>query len=145
MSRKILIVDDNESERFLITRSLMKIGINIEDILTAVDGEEGYTIIKERDDIEVVLLDINMPKLNGLEVLGLVRNVNETPPPFIVMLTTSKHETDIGNAIAYGADAFSVKENDPSITIDILMAIKVLFIQKAVLPERLRKLFKYVR
>ena len=95
---------------------------------------------------QLVLLDINMPKLNGLEVLKMVREeYGDTPPPFIVMLTTSQHESDLGNAITGGADAFSVKPNEPSKMTDIIKAVKILFVQKDNLPSELAPVFQFLK
>jgi len=144
-ANKILIVDDNESERFLIHRILVKIGISSEDIEEAIDGEEGYNKIVHGNFIPyIVLLDINMPKMNGLEVLVKVRAEMQTLPPYIIILTTSQQESDLGNAITGGVNAFAVKPNEPSRIKNILDAVKLIFINKAVLSSELKKLFSYI-
>jgi len=144
MSNKILVVDDNEGERFLIKRSLLKLGVNANYILEAKDGEEGFDLIKSEHP-EVVLLDINMPKLTGLEVLTMIRRDKENPPPFIIMLTTSQHDKDLGNAITGGADAFSIKPNEPSKMKNILEAIKIVFLDKNNLDLDLTEFFQFIK
>ncbi len=144
MNAKILIVDDNEGERFLIRRSLIKLGIEEESILTAKDGEEGLGLIMEHEP-EVVLLDLNMPKVTGLELLHLIRRDKKYPPPYIVMLTTSQREEDLGRSVLEGADGFSVKPNEPSKMKDILSAIKIFFIDKKNISDELKGFFQYLK
>lgn len=144
MMGKVLIVDDNEGERFIIKRTLIKLGVEVESILEAKNGEEGYDII-DNGKIEVVLLDINMPKLSGLELLRMIRRDKFSPPPYIVMLTTSQNDDDLGSSIEGGADGFSVKPNAPSKMKEILSAIKIIFIDKQHLTEELCSVFQYLK
>jgi CheY-like chemotaxis protein len=140
----ILIVDDNEGERFLIRRSLVKLGIDEKLIKTAKDGEEGLELITEYDP-EVVLLDLNMPKVTGLELLHLIRRDKKYPPPYIVMLTTSQREEDLGRAVLEGADGFSIKPNEPSKMKEILSAIKIFFIDKKNISDELKSFFQFLK
>lgn len=140
----ILIVDDNEGERFLIRRSLIKLGISEDSILTAKDGEEGLDLITEHEP-EVVLLDLNMPKVTGLELLHLIRRDKKHPPPYIVMLTTSQREEDLGRSVLEGADGFSVKPNEPSKMKEILSAIKIFFIDKKNISDELKGFFQFLK
>jgi len=144
MEKKILIIDDNDVERFLLRRGLIKLGVDDKLILDAHGGEEGFKAISEHKP-EVVLLDVNMPKMNGLEVLEMIKNTYDTPPPYVVMLTTSQHESDLEASITSGADAFSVKPNEPSKMKEILRAIKIMFIHREDLDVDLKSVFQYIK
>ncbi|MBP6343221.1 MAG: response regulator [Candidatus Omnitrophica bacterium] len=89
---KILIVDDSELDRRLLVRILQKAEIKNE-ILQATDGEDGlHTLASNYKDICVVLLDWQMPKMNGIEVLeGIVKvpAVSDVP---VIMVTASGSE-----------------------------------------------------
>jgi len=69
MSAKILVVDDSASDRFIIERMLREY-----DILTACDGIEAMQQIDEHGDIDIVILDLNMPKMDGFEVLKALKS-----------------------------------------------------------------------
>ena len=64
MTIKILVVDDSASDRFIIENMLSDYGI-----VTACDGVEAMQMLKEHRDINLIILDLNMPNMNGFQVL----------------------------------------------------------------------------
>ncbi len=89
---KILIVDDSRMDRKLLTSSLTKSGIENE-VLQAIDGEEGLKILGENyQDIAIILLDWQMPKLDGIGFMQGVVNAPEVSSIPIVMITASGSE-----------------------------------------------------
>ena len=86
---KILIVDDSLMDRKLLASILKKNGISNE-VLQAADGEEGLTILSQNfKDICLILLDWQMPKMNGLDFMQGVVSVPEVSSIPIVMITAS--------------------------------------------------------
>lgn len=98
----ILIVDDSSTMRKIISRSLRQAGLSIDDILEAGDGIEGINVLQTSGKtINLILSDINMPNMDGLEFVKAVRANGYSMP--IVMITTEGGEDVIAEALASGA------------------------------------------
>lgn len=99
---KILIVDDSALDRKLLTRVLQKAAIPNE-ILQAEDGEQGLHMLASNfKDICVVLLDWQMPKMNGIEVLEGIAKVPAVADVPVIMVTASG--TDENKKLAYSVN-----------------------------------------
>ncbi len=96
----ILIVDDSSTMRKIISRSLRQAGLAVDEIFEAGDGVEGLNVLGSKD-VDLVLSDINMPNMDGLEFIKQVRANGKAVP--IVMITTEGGEDIIKEAIASGA------------------------------------------
>lgn len=108
MSKKInvLAVDDDMINLKLLKSMLLKTG-NVEDVIEAGNGSDAIGVLKSRNDIDLILLDIIMPVMNGIEMLKVVRadeNLKQLP---IIVLTTD--ETKKGEALEFGANGFLMK------------------------------------
>ncbi len=79
---KVLVVDDESNLRLVVKKELSRMGHYVE---TASDGEEAWQIIEEKD-FEVVLTDINMPRLDGIELLRRLKEKRQNPPE-VIMIT----------------------------------------------------------
>ncbi|SMP88606.1 putative two-component system response regulator [Epsilonproteobacteria bacterium SCGC AD-311-C15] len=102
----VLAVDDDIINLKLLKSFLMKSG-HVKEVLEAKNGSDAIGILKSRDDIDLILLDIIMPVMGGLEMLQVVRadyNLRQVP---IIVLTTD--ETKKTEALEYGANAFLMK------------------------------------
>lgn len=102
----ILAVDDDKINIMLLKSVLKKTGV-VKEIITATNGEEAMDVLKTRDDVDLVLLDIIMPIMNGLEMLQVARaddNLRQVP---IIVLTTD--ETKKEEALELGANDFLMK------------------------------------
>lgn len=113
MPYKILVIDD-DTELLKMLRRYFE--INKYEIITAEDGAEGLSKISLQPDI--ILLDINMPRIDGIEVCKRVRDKTSCP---ILFLTARVEEQDIVNGLSSGGDdyilkPFSLKELDARIT-----------------------------
>lgn len=104
--KKVLIVDDSPSVRQQVGLALKQAGFSI---LEAVDGQDGVNKINQDRDIGMVICDVNMPRMNGLE---LVESVQRTPGRNglpIVMLTTEGQPQLMQRAKKAGAKGWIVK------------------------------------
>src|SRR6056297_2804818 len=104
MSNKILIVDDEKNIRDLVKYNLEEIGY---DILEAEDGETA--INKTKNDVDLVILDLMLPKIDGLEVCKRIRNNEELKDTAIIMLTAKDEELDRILGLEIGADDYMTK------------------------------------
>ncbi|MEK6659110.1 MAG: response regulator [Campylobacterota bacterium] len=123
MSKKLIVlaVDDDMINLKLLKSMLMK-NENIAEVLEAKNGADAIAQIKSRPDINLVLLDIIMPVMNGLEMLEIVRaDVTMDQIPIIVLTTD---ETKKSQALELGANSFLMKpirNSDLTQRIDSLM------------------------
>jgi len=102
MSRKILIVDDEQNIVNIIAFNLKKEGY---ETIKAMDGEEGVRIAMEENP-DLILLDIMMPKMDGYEACKKIREKKNTP---IIMLTARAEEVDKVLGLELGADDYVTK------------------------------------
>jgi two-component system, chemotaxis family, chemotaxis protein CheY len=98
----ILIVDDSSTMRKIISRSLRQAGLAVDNIYEAGDGVEGLNALGQNDSVDLVLSDINMPNMDGLEFVKQARAQGFKAP--IMMITTEGGEDIIGEAIKNGAN-----------------------------------------
>ncbi len=107
MSFNVLIVDDDFINRKLISTLLRKHADLIGSMVEAENGSEALRILKENEDINMILLDIMMPVLDGKEFLKIFRSdEGNNNIPIIVLSTDDTQRTAVFN---YGADAFLLK------------------------------------
>ena len=108
----ILVVDDESRMRKLINDFLKVKGYNI---LEAADGEEALTIFEENNQkIDLILLDVMMPKLDGWSVLRQIRQTSNVP---IIMLTARGEEQDELFGFELGVDEYIAKPFSPKILV----------------------------
>ncbi|HVL38842.1 MAG TPA: response regulator [Fimbriimonadaceae bacterium] len=109
--RWILVVEDNPDDEMLATRVFKKLG-RIEEFVVARDGEEAVRILQEREAPTLVLLDLKLPRLSGVEVLTSIRDSERLGAIPVVILTSSSERTDLAACYALGCNAFVKKEID---------------------------------
>ncbi|HZR99323.1 MAG TPA: response regulator transcription factor, partial [Chloroflexota bacterium] len=123
---KILIIDDDGH-----ILDALAVGIQLQwqdaTVLTATSGEEGIQRFYEQDP-DIVVLDVNMPRKNGFEVLQDVRRVSDVP---VIMLTARADETDQVRGLEMGADDYVTK---PFSHLALLARIKAV-LRRAELPQ----------
>jgi DNA-binding response OmpR family regulator len=101
-SNCVLVVDDEPMVREVLTQYLANDGF---DVLEAGDGEEAIALITEHNP-SMVLLDLMLPKRNGLEVLSFIRTTSQLP---VILLTARGEEADRVRGLEAGADDYVVK------------------------------------
>ena len=102
----ILAVDDDMINLKLLKSMLKKSG-KAAEIIEAQNGSDAIGILKSRSDIDLILLDIIMPIMGGIEMLKVVRSDGNLKQVPIIVLTTD--ETKKSEALEYGANAFLMK------------------------------------
>ena len=118
MNNKILIVDDEYKMRFIIRDFLKREGF---ECIEASDGEEAIQCFLENKDIDLVLLDIMMPKLDGWETCQKLRQYSDDIP--ILMLTAKSENEDIVKGLRLGADDYVSKPFHMPILIERIKAL----------------------
>jgi CheY-like chemotaxis protein len=103
---KVLIIDDDYINRKLLVEILRKKLYKIETI-ESVDGEDAIYIIDKEQDIQFILLDIEMPKINGLEFLEIY--MNSTAIKKVPIIAISSNDTRKRDSLKKGASAFITK------------------------------------
>ena len=110
MSRKMLTVDDSPSVRKLVKFTLKAKGFQVS---SAGDGAEALDLVKQ-EKFDAIILDINMPRMNGLELLKHLKADDQFSAIPVIMLTTEGQDDDKDKAVALGATAYMVKPFKPT-------------------------------
>ena len=111
---KIVIVDDDDVDAASITRAIKKLNI-LNPVIRAYDGLDALSILRGEDNKTVIqkpyviLLDINMPRMNGIELLQVIRGDALLHDSIIFVLTTSKAEEDLKAAFKNNVAGYIVK------------------------------------
>lgn len=111
MSKKILVVDDEEDVQLLFRQRFRKeIKNNEFDFAFAFSGEEALKYLEEHiHEAVLILSDINMPGMSGLELLKEIKENHQNPPPVVMMITAYGDENNYNSAMDLGADDFLTK------------------------------------
>ncbi len=102
---RALIVDDSSVMRKIVERSLRQAGILLSQVLEASNGAEGLAII-EKEKVDLILSDINMPIMDGLEFVKQLTQKQTAPPIPVVMITTEGAESHVIRALESGARGY---------------------------------------
>ncbi|MXV15477.1 response regulator [Hufsiella ginkgonis] len=111
---KILVVDDETDVQPLFLQRFRKEIRNHEiDFTFALSGEEALSYLEQNpSEIVLILSDINMPGMSGLDLLERIREKYDTPPPVVMMITAYGDEDNRKYAIEHGANDFLTKPLD---------------------------------
>ena len=108
MLKKILVVDDDPINRKLIVKILDKKGF---DTIEADNGVEAFNVLKNEDKIDLILLDIIMPVMNGIEFLKEIKTIPEyLNIPIIILTTDDSKKTEV---MTLGANDVIIKPVSP--------------------------------
>jgi two-component system, chemotaxis family, chemotaxis protein CheY len=106
MEPDVLVVDDSAAIRKILQRVLRQTGMSIGTILEAGDGQEALARLKGAPGIRLVLTDINMPNMDGLQLLAAMKASAKWQHVPVVMITTEGGESKVGEAVKLGAAGY---------------------------------------
>lgn len=118
----LLIVDDSTAIRKILLRVLHQTGLELGQVLEAGDGKEALRLMEGRD-ISLVLSDINMPNMDGLELLRALRGSPQWHDLPVVMITTEGGQARVEEAIELGATSYVRKPFSADLLRDKLAAL----------------------
>lgn len=126
---RILLIDDHTLFRVGLEGLLVSRGIEI--VASVGSGHDAQRLVDELNP-DIILLDMRMPGINGLEVLTMLREKNESLP--IVMLTTSTDENDLLKSLRSGAQGYLLKDMEPD---ELVLALREIVAGKTVVAPDL--------
>lgn len=108
---RILLVDDSDTMRRIQKTQLA--GLGMKDIVEATDGEDALNVLDENMPVDVILLDWNMPIMDGLTFLKRIRSSETYKGIKVVMCTSESEKRKVIEAMKEGADNYIVKPFTP--------------------------------
>ncbi|MCC7479679.1 SpoIIE family protein phosphatase [bacterium] len=134
----ILIADDNKLVRLKLAR-LLEGTANI-DLLVAEDGEQAWDMLQKRPDIQVCILDWEMPGMDGVEVCRRIRASNRPHYSYVIILTARSERSDLYEGLRAGADDYITKPFDPiELQLKLQIALRITNLEQ-MLEEQNREL-----
>ena len=139
----ILMADDDDDD-YLLTKKALKEGKLLNDLVRVKDGEELLQYLRREGDYAgndstnrpgVILLDLNMPKMDGREALKAIKSDNELRAIPIVVFTTSKAEEDIFRSYQLGVNSFITKPIKFDNLISVMQALGEYWFEIVELPQ----------
>ncbi|NOT50556.1 MAG: response regulator [Chitinophagaceae bacterium] len=137
---KILLVEDNEGDIVLTTQAFKKANVT-NGVNVVKDGDEAMKYLRKQDKYgkaetpDLILLDINLPKMDGMEVLAGIKNDEDLKSIPVVILTTSDSENDIVKSYNNHANCYITKPVDFNKFIEVVQLIKEFWISIVKLPK----------
>jgi two-component system chemotaxis response regulator CheY len=104
-SIRALIVDDSFAMRKMVERSVRQSGFELTQVFEASNGAEGLAVLRD-NVVDLILCDINMPIMDGLEFVKQLNSVENAKGVPVVMITSGGSESDVLKAIASGAKGY---------------------------------------
>lgn len=110
MNKKVLVVDDSATMRSLLVSTLEEI-----DGIDTVQASNGFEALKAlpMQSFDLVLTDINMPEINGLEIVHFIKNNQAYRKIPLIIVSTERGQADIQKGLALGAQKYITKPFDP--------------------------------
>jgi two-component system chemotaxis response regulator CheY len=120
MAKKVIVVDDSRTARQQVAVTLGEAGY---DVIEAVDGRDGLQQVSAHPDASLVICDVNMPNMNGLDMLASAKQDGKNANMVFIMLTTEAQTELLHQAKKSGARGWIVKPFKPDM---LLAAVKKL-------------------
>jgi len=109
---RALIVDDSSVMRKIVERSLRQAGLDLENVVEAGNGAEALGVLRD-NPVDLILCDINMPVMDGLEFVRQIGTVETAKGVPVVMITTEGSENHVVQALSAGARGYIRKPFTP--------------------------------
>ena len=127
---RVLIADDDPVYRGVLEDILKKWHF---DVVLAEDGGEALAILAEDDPPQLILLDWDMPHVDGFEVATTIRSIKSDDDTYILMITGSRRKQDLMRILVCGADDYLIKPFDPmDLKIHIRSAMRIFNLREEV-------------
>jgi len=117
---RALVVDDSRSMRTIILKQLKELGFEVHE---AENGQQAMSRLHEVKNIQLVLLDWNMPEMDGLEVLSLIRAEPSYKDVRVMMVTTESEMSRVATALEAGASEYLMKPFDRDALLEKLILL----------------------
>jgi DNA-binding response OmpR family regulator len=115
MNKTVLVVDDEDSLREFAAKLIEKRGYKV---LTAGNGNDALAVVKSGVGVDLVVLDVMMPGLDGLETLAQIRALQ--PGVFVILLTAQSGDSEVLGGYQQGADYYITKPLRPAELLNII-------------------------
>jgi two-component system chemotaxis response regulator CheY len=109
--QRILIVEDSATMRSLLTTALEELDVPVK-IIEAASGFEAIRLLP-REEFDLVVTDINMPDINGLELVSFVKSNEKYREIPLIIVSTEGSDRDRDKGLGLGADAYVIKPFEP--------------------------------
>jgi CheY-like chemotaxis protein len=142
-----LLVEDNPADVMITQRALQESG-SLVDLIVVRDGQEAVDYLLRQGTFanspdwrspDLILLDLNLPRLPGLEVVKRIRATPELRAVPVVVLTTSHRREDIQELYAAGANTYIEKPPDFEHFVEVLKIVQLYWLDTALLPSGSRE------
>ena len=138
-ARRVLLVEDDGAHRWVIRRLLENAFGEEVLVEEAVTGEKALERAASGPALDLVLLDLGLPGLDGFEVLRRLRAEDQTRRVPVIVVSSSENEDDVRRAYEEGANSFISKSDSPEKTLQRLRRLPVYWLELNRLPEESSK------
>jgi len=114
-TKKFLVVDDSK-----LIHKMFNVMLRQYEVVHATDGQDGLVVLSQHPDVTAILLDINMPNMNGMEFLAMVKADSSLSDIPVVIISTEGKEEDTIRAMEAGASAYIKKPFDHKQLLDVI-------------------------
>lgn len=114
-AKRVLVVDDDKLDLEAFKRAVARVGATESlDLFTASNGQEAVDFLSNTESPELILVDLNMPVMNGFELMSWLRENNQFSKSVVFVLTSSDSDSDLRRAYDYRISGYLVKGSDHS-------------------------------
>lgn len=136
---QILLVEDNPGDVRLVEEAFREAGVET-TFHTAHDGDTALEFLRDQrvdvdsSDLSLVLLDLNLPRTSGFDVLEAIKTESDVSSPPVLVLTSSEAAEDIARSYELCANAYLTKPSDPDEFTELGRAVEAFWFDEATLP-----------